>query len=355
MNKYFVEKYNASDDSFVITEIYKKSGCYIESGDIILSLESSKADIEIEAEESGYLYFEFLKGKTINVGDLLFIISKEKLDNLAEIFNSKQKIYQGYTISKKALILIEKHNIPLSALNKKIIKEVDVLNLLKNNIEEIINLDLIVNPFANKKPLIIIGAGGGAKMCIDCLETSADYQVVGLLDDKIEIGIRVQGIPVIGRINCIKQLLDFKINNFVIAFGVLEKRHKRFELYSTLKEIGCIFPNIIHPRAIVEKSVELGDGNVILAGANIGSSVKLGNLNYINNNSLISHDCILMNNIHIAPGAVLASSINVESDVLIGMNTTIFYGITIGASSTILNGLTINNNIQQNIIQKNNN
>ena len=155
MNKYFVEKYNASDDSFVITEIYKKSGCYIESGDIILSLESSKADIEIEAEESGYLYFEFLKGKTINVGDLLFIISKEKLDNLAEIFNSKQKIYQGYTISKKALILIEKHNIPLSALNKKIIKEVDVLNLLKNNIEEIINLDLIVNPFANKKPLII--------------------------------------------------------------------------------------------------------------------------------------------------------------------------------------------------------
>ena len=136
---------------------------------------------------------------------------------------------------------------------------------------------------------------------------------------------------------------------------MLEKRHKRFELYCTLKEIGCNFPNIIHPRAIVEKSVELGEGNVILAGANIGSSVKLGNLNYINNNSLISHDCILMNNIHVAPGAVLASSIKVESDVLIGMNTTLFYGITIGASSTILNGLIINNNIQQNSIQKYNN
>jgi sugar O-acyltransferase (sialic acid O-acetyltransferase NeuD family) len=355
MKKYLVEKYNASDDSFRITEIYKNSGDYIESGDIILSIESSKADIEIESQEAGYIYFDFSKGKIINVGDLFFIISKEKLDNLSEILNSKQNMYQGYSISKKALILIEKHNILPSSINKKIIKEADVLMFLKTNINESINLDLIITPIKNKKSLIIIGAGGGAKMCIDSLESSIDYQVVGLLDDKIEIGIRVQGIPVIGRVNCIKQLLDFKITNFVIAFGVLEKRYKRFELYSALKEIGCKFPNIIHPRAIVEKSVKLGEGNVILAGANIGSSVKLGNLNYINNNSLISHDCTLDNNIHIAPGAVLASSIKVESDVLIGMNTTLFYGITIGASSTILNGLIINNNIQDNIIQKINN
>jgi sugar O-acyltransferase (sialic acid O-acetyltransferase NeuD family) len=355
MKQYFVEKYNASDESFRITEIYKNSGSYIESGDFILSIESSKADIEIESQEAGYIYFDFSKGTIINVGDLFFIISKEKLDNLPEILNTKQKIYQGYSISKKALILLEKHNISPTSINKKIIKESDVLNFLETNKNESVNLDLLITPVKNRKSLIIIGAGGGAKMCIDSLESSINYQVVGLLDDKIEIGIRVQGIPVIGRFNCIRQLLDLKINNFVIAFGVLEKRHKRLELYSDLKEMGCNFPNIIHPRAIVEKSVELGEGNVILAGANIGSSVKLGNLNYINNNSVISHDCKLDNNIHIAPGAVLASSIKVESNVLIGMNTTLFYGITIGASSTILNGLIINNNIQDNSIQKINN
>ena len=60
-----------------------------------------------------------------------------------------------------------------------------------------------------------------------------------------------------------------------------------------MKQIGCIFPNVIHPKAVVEESVIMGEGNVILAMANIGSCVKMGNLNYINNNSLISHDCEL--------------------------------------------------------------
>ena len=101
--------------------------------------------------------------------------------------------------------------------------------------------------------------------------------------------------------------------------------------------------------------MQFGEGNVILAGANLGSCVKLGNLNYINNNALISHDCNIMNNVHVAPGAVLASSINVESHVLIGMNTTLYYGINIGESSTILNGLVINNDIKNNIVQKSNN
>jgi UDP-perosamine 4-acetyltransferase len=92
-----------------------------------------------------------------------------------------------------------------------------------------------------------------------------------------------------------------------------------------------------------------------LAGANVGSSVILGDLNYINNNSLISHDCRLLNNIHIAPSAVLASSINVKSHVLIGMNSTLYYGLNIGESTTILNGLIINCDIESNIVQKTNN
>ncbi len=81
----------------------------------------------------------------------------------------------------------------------------------------------------------------------------------------------------------------------------------------------------------------------------------MGNLNYINNNALISHDCELHENIHLAPASVLASSIIIESNVLIGMNSTLYYGITIGYGSTILNGLIINKTVPKNVIQKINN
>jgi sugar O-acyltransferase (sialic acid O-acetyltransferase NeuD family) len=353
MKNFFVEKFNASDDSYRINDIYFSSGSYVEGGKIIFSIESSKADIDIEVQENGYLYFNFIKGESINVGDLFYIVSQNELSDLTGIFKqTEKKSYEGISVSQKAYELMKKHGVNPLEIKKKIIKEDDVLKYLKSkNSKLLFKSDLILD-CNSKTPLVIIGAGGGAKMCIDLLRNSNEYLVVGLLDDNVELGKKVLDIPVIGNIQCAKQLLEFKIYDFIIAFGVLENRIKRFELYKSLKELGCRFPNIIHPNSIIENSVELGEGNVILAGANIGSSAKLGNLNYVNNNALISHDCILMDNIHIAPGAVLASSIKIESHVLIGMNSTIYYGLTIGESSTILNGLIINNNIKNNVTQK---
>jgi UDP-perosamine 4-acetyltransferase len=356
MKKYFVEKFNASDDSFKITEVYMNSGNFIKNGELILSIESSKADIDIEAKESGYIYYKLSIGDTINVGDLFYLISDDKINNYDEYFKTKniEKI-DGFSISKKANDLLIKHDLSPLDINKKIIKERDVLDFIDQNINQssVFDKNLIISHDTLKTPIIIIGAGGGAKMCIDALRDSNDFTVVGLLDDNVDLGVKVLDVPVVGNLKSIESLLELSIVNFIIAFGVLEKRKKRFKLFLDLKEKGCLFPNIIHPQAIVEKSVLMGSGNVILAGANVGSSVILGNLNYINNNSLISHDCHLMDNIHIAPSAVLASSIHIKSHVLIGMNSTLYYGIKIGESTTILNGLIINSDIDDNIIQKN--
>lgn len=358
MKKYFVEKFNASDDSFKITELYINSGDYISSGELIMSIESSKADIDVEAEESGYLYFKVSKGDIINVGDLFYLISQDSLDNYNEYFkimNIEKK--DGFTISKKANALLVKFDLSPEIINKRIIKESDVIEFVEKKINQgcVFDKNLLISNESDKISIIIIGAGGGAKMCIDSLRDSNEYIIVGLLDDNIGLGSKVLEVPVVGNLKAVDSLLELSINNFIIAFGVLENRKKRFELFLKLKDKGCLFPNIIHPKAIVEKSVKMGSGNVILAGANVGSSVILGDLNYINNNSLISHDCCFMNNIHIAPSAVLASSIKIESHVLVGMNSTIFYGIKIGESTTILNGLIINNDIDNDRIQKNNN
>jgi sugar O-acyltransferase (sialic acid O-acetyltransferase NeuD family) len=355
MKKYFVEKFNASDDSFKITELYVSSGSFVNSGELIISIGSSKADIDIEAEESGYLFYVLSIGDTIFVGDIFYIISENNVIDLSFHFQVKslEKV-EGFTISRKAQDLLFKYNLSPGVIKKKIIKESDVIDFVEKNIisKPVFDEKLLLFYDLNKIPIIIIGAGGGAKMCIDALIDSTDYTIIGLLDDNFDLGKKVFDVPVVGNLKAIDLLLEVSINNFIIAFGVLENRIKRFQLFLELKRKGCLFPNIIHPHAIVEKSVKMGVGNVVLAGANLGSSVLLGDLNYINNNSVVSHDCCLANNIHIAPSAVLASSIKIESNVLIGMNSTLFYGINIGENSTIFNGLVINNDIGDNIIQK---
>jgi len=361
INKYYVEKFNASDDYFNVTELYFNQSQFVKNGELIFSIESSKADIDIESVQEGYLYYNIVKGQKINVGELFYIISDVKISNWEIEFKNAIEATTNdleLLISNKAKILIQANNLNPLDLNKKNIKEIDVLNYLNGlksqNFEDSGKKYLIKNK-SNITPVIIIGGGGGAKMVIDALRNSTKYQVVGILDDKLEIGCNVIDINVVGCLNDIKSLLDIGINNFILAFGVLTQRNARYDLYLKLKQMGCIFPNVIHPKAIVEESVVMGEGNVILAMANVGSCVKMGNLNYINNNALISHDCELHENIHLAPASVLASSIIIESNVLIGMNSTLYYGITIGYGSTILNGLIINNTVSKNVIQKINN
>lgn len=362
MIKYFVEKFNASDDEFKITEIKFNYGDKVKSGDLLFSIESSKADIDIESDKDGYLFFNLTLGQSINVGELFYVISDDKKFDNHEIFNKNSKngiSPKGLIISQKASNLLLSHNIKPEMINKKVIKEVDVLEYIQKKESEgssIIDENIIdLDKINMSKAIVLIGAKGGAKMCIDALSDSKEFEVIGLLDDNVKLGETVLGVPVIGNFNGVNLLLKLGIKKFVLTFGIIENRKKRHDLFKHLSSLGCEFPNIIHPKAIVEKSVVFGRGNVVLAGANIGSCVKMGDLNYLNNNSLVSHDCILDNNIHVAPGAVLASSIIIGSHVLIGMNTTIYYGIQIGESSTILNGLIINSNIPKDKIQKENN
>jgi sugar O-acyltransferase (sialic acid O-acetyltransferase NeuD family) len=361
LNKFYVEKFNASDDYFNVTELYVIQSEFVKNGELIFSIESSKADIDIEVAKEGYLYYNIIKGQKINVGELFYIISDEKISDweleFKDVIETKLNELE-LLISNKAKILIQANGINPLDLNKKNIKELDVinyLNSLKNENFETTGKKYLLENSKNTTPVIIIGGGGGAKMIIDTLRYSNKFKVIGILDDKLEIGLNVMGISVVGKLKDVEKLMKIGIFNFIIAFGVLTQRNVRHDLFLELKKIGCIFPNIIHPKAIVEDSVVMGEGNVILAMANVGSCVTMGNLNYINNNSLISHDCVLYDNIHLAPASILASSIIIESNVLIGMNATLYYGIRIGSGSTILNGLIINNSISKNTIQKINN
>ncbi len=61
INKYYVEKFNASDDYFNVTELYVNQSEFVKNGELIISIESSKADIDIEVNKEGYLYYNIIK------------------------------------------------------------------------------------------------------------------------------------------------------------------------------------------------------------------------------------------------------------------------------------------------------
>jgi sugar O-acyltransferase (sialic acid O-acetyltransferase NeuD family) len=351
MKNFYVEKYNASDEDYLITEVSIESGNYVTKEQPIAIFESSKASIDIVSEIEGFVYHQLKKGNRIAVGEILFKFTDKEIDNQDTIFPSKKVLISpdNLAISKKALKMIADHNIDISVFKNSIIKEKDVLEYINNTSRKQFNKSIIqITSDKYDSAVVILGSEGGAKMCIDAIRSSNQYQIAGMLDSKKKVGDIIMGVHVIGDDSNIDELMDMGIKNFVLAFGIISKRNIRYKVYAEMKKKGCKFPNIIHRSSIIESSTIIGEGNIILAGANIGSEARLGNLNYINNSSVVSHECDIQNNVHIAPGAILGGRVKIGNNSLIGMNVNVYYDIIIGENVTVNNGVCIDENLADN-------
>ena len=350
---------NETHAKLVSWEVDDKS--VVKNGDIIATLETTKADVDLECEFDGKIKIVCEPENEYEFGEVVaYVYENEQELKSFDKTKKENKKAQKTIITKPAREYMNDNNISEEDVNKlglDIVKTKDIKHLIeKNSLNDLsIKKEKLTNDLVTKiksidsaKNVIILGGKGGAKMVIDAINSNDQYNVFGILDDNLSIDNKVFDVDVIGKFSLVDELINHGFKNFVIAFGVIENRKKRFELYNEIKAKGGNFVNIIHKRSIVENSVSMGEGNVILAGANVGSAVEIGNLNYINNSCIVSHDCKIKDNVHISPGAVLASSIEVGSHCLIGMNSTLFYGLTVGENSVINNGVIINNDIPKN-------
>jgi len=368
-----IPKESIADDSVLLLKWYKENGSKVNKGDLIANCETSKAIFDIEAPIDGYLFYQYKVGVDIPVGSLLAIISKESSFSF-DLYNLKEKLvtqiqkketlhkkqqdeFKKIRFSKKALELIEENNLNKNLfLGLNMVTKEDVLNYL-NQSEEYKNKISGVNIIKyNNQKVVILGGGGHAKMCIDIINQMGTYKIVGIIDRNIKIDSKVMGIPVIAkdRDEDLKKLYNEGFRLIVIGVGAITNHNIRDKIYKKLKRIGFYIPNIIHPKASIEPSVSIGEGNQIMANAIIGSDVKIKNNCIINSGAIVSHDSLLENNVHITPGAILAGSVCVGENSLIGMGSTIYLNVKIGKHVIVYNNCSITKNVPDNRIIKNN-
>lgn len=94
------------------------------------------------------------------------------------------------------------------------------------------------------------------------------------------------GVPILGGMKALMSDLRVRESGVFVAIG---ENRKRQHVYERLKHRGISFPRIIHPRAWVEPSAQLGPGNLVLAGVYIGTQTKIGACNLIFPGVCFSH------------------------------------------------------------------
>ena len=180
------------------------------------------------------------------------------------------------------------------------------------------------------KKVIIIGAGGHAKVIADIILKSGD-RVLGFLDDNIETGTIIdnqEGFEVLGKVDTVMELQEENPElEFIIGIGNNNIRKNIAEEYN-LK-----YYTAIHPTANIGFGVVIKEGTTIMANACISPSTYIGKHCIINTASIVEHDNIIREYVHISPSATLAGT------VVIGVKT------HIGAGATIINNVNVTSNV----------
>ena len=183
-----------------------------------------------------------------------------------------------------------------------------------------------------EKPIIIIGAGGNARVTLDILLSNRKKILAFTAKGTEEKDIC--GIPVI---NDESVIADFKPEDVSLVNGIgsvasLDLRRYVFEKF---KQYGFSFVSVVHPSALIASDVSIGEGTCIGAGVIIECGAHIRENTIINTKVSVGHDSIIASHVHIAPGCTLCGNVSVGSCTHIGADTCVIQGIRIGKKTLI--------------------
>lgn len=193
-------------------------------------------------------------------------------------------------------------------------------------------------------PVIILGAGGHAKVLINALLASA-VKIIGAVDpDPTKVGVSILGVPILGDDRDVLKYPRDAVR-LVNGLGSVGVPTRRKELFDRFTAEGYKFATVVHPSAVIATAVEIDEGAQVMAGVVIQPGCHIGINAILNTRSSIDHDCRIGDHVHVAPGAVLSGDVSVGNVSHIGPGTTIVQGITIGQLSVVGAGSVVLKNV----------
>lgn len=325
---------NANEPEATIADILVADLTLVNTGDLLITIETTKAAADVEAESSGVFRLAVKIGDTMRVGDVFGYITENPSDELpvktAEN-NVARQILSELRITTPAKQLAEANNIPLSGLpSDQLITEAFIRGLIKVQLRTAV-------PASRK--IVVYGAGGHAKALIEMIRAAGEYQIVAVIDDDPALsGKQVLGIPILGGGSGLARLFADGVENAANGVGGIIDQRVRKLIFDRLIDGGFYLPAIVNPKATLEASARVGYGTQVFANAYVGSEATLADMCMVNSGAVVSHDCVIGSFTHIAPGALLAGGVTVGENVLVGMGVTTAIGIMIHDGARVGNG-----------------
>ena len=187
-------------------------------------------------------------------------------------------------------------------------------------------------PLPQPRRILVVGAGGHARVCLEALCDSYETTIVGCLT-RDDDGTSTHGCDVVGSDHQLEDL--FQALGATHAFIAIGNNHSRAAFVNRCATTGIPLAVATSRGAIMSRSATVGDGVLLAPGSVVNAAARLGAGVIVNTNASVDHDCVVGECAHIAPGVAIGGSVSIGSEVLVGIGARIISGISVGDGATI--------------------
>ena len=193
--------------------------------------------------------------------------------------------------------------------------------------------------------LVLIGAGGHCKACIDVIEENKKFSINSILDTEEHIGKQVLKYTINGTD---KEINKLAANNyFLITVGQIVDASVRKNLYDLVKKGNGKFATIISPFARVSNYADIGEGTIVMHNAVVNANAKIQENCIINTLANIEHDTIIGPHSHISTGAMVNGNVTIGESCFIGSGAVIAQNVEIASNCIIGAGCVVVRSIRK--------
>lgn len=191
-----------------------------------------------------------------------------------------------------------------------------------------------------KPTLLLLGAGGHARSCIDVIERQGVFDIAGLVGTRDELGRRLLSYPVVGTDEDLDTLAKVH-RHALVAVGQIASPETRMRLHRLALAAGFELPAVVALGAYVSPHATVGAGSIVMHGAIVNAGADIGANCIVNSRALLEHDVRVGDHCHVSTGAVVNGGVQIGAGSFIGSGCVIREGVRIGSGCVVGMGLAL--------------
>lgn len=202
------------------------------------------------------------------------------------------------------------------------------------------------------KKVIILGDGGHAKVVIDIINEmiaiDATIEIEGVTSLTANRNELIMGYKILGNDDVLLNYSENKDIFVAIGIGGFKDNSLREKVFNKINGLGFNFLNVIHPTAIISKSVKLGKGIVIFPNVVLNTNVEIGNNSIIATSASIDHDTIVHDHVLVSAGVTVGANTKIGKSSLLALGSKVISSVSIGENVLVASGAVVVNNVKDN-------